>query len=307
MTEPHTVTIEDALAILQHVPFVRGKPLEITELGGGMTNKIFKVVDGNDAYVLRVFGRGTALLGIDRDREYACSKAIADAGLGAEVMAYLPKLDPKPYPEFGGALLVRFLKGKLLKPADVQDPVMLGRIGAALKKCHAIPIASNMAEISVFRVTSDYFDKALERNVELPGEWEVALNTLSQIEKESHARESPCLCHNDLLADNFVDDDGQVLRIIDWEYGGKGNRYFDLGNFSANMQLTDEQESRLLKAYFGEIRTDDLRRVKLMRLASDLREASWSYLQSALSNLHTPQHFLVRGRKHFDRFLKSTK
>ncbi len=296
--------IENARAILQHVPSLKGKSLVITELGGGLTNKIFKVDDVNESYVLRVFGHGTDILGINREREVACSKAIAAAGLGAEVIAFLPELNPPPFEGFGGALLVRFVPGVLLKEEHVQNSAMLERIGATLKKCHAAPIDGQVAEFNVFRTIRDYLDKARERKIELPADWSDALRVLQRIESEVSA-ETPCLCHNDLLAGNFLDD-GQTLRIIDWEYGGRGNRFFDLGNFASNLQLTEEQEKALLLAYFGAARPEDLRRLKLMRLASDLREASWGYLQAAISKLHSPQYYLDYGRRHLDRCLKGT-
>ena len=40
-------------------------------------------------------------------------------------------------------------------------------------------------------------------------------------------------CHNDLLNANFIDD-GRRIRIVDWEYAGMGDPFFDLGNFSIN-------------------------------------------------------------------------
>src|SRR5262249_31416787 len=147
-----------------------------------------------------------------------------------------------------GALLVRFLPGKLLEPPQVQNPEMLRRIGTTLKQCHAAPIEAHVAEFSVFRAIRDYLDKARERNVDLPAEWNDALVQLQRIESQFGA-EPLCLCHNDLLSGNFVDD-GQTLKLIDWEYGGRGNRYFDLGNFAVNLQLTEEQERTLLQAYF---------------------------------------------------------
>jgi thiamine kinase-like enzyme len=292
--------IENARAILQHVPVLKGKALIITELGGGLTNKIFKVDDVNESYVLRVFGQGTDLLGINREREVACSKAAAAIGLGAEVLAYLPELNPPPFEGFCGALLVRFLPGKLLEPAQVQDPKVLQRIGRVLKQIHAAPIDATVAEFCVFRTIRDYLDKARERNVPLPAELADALAALSRIEAELGRALPLCLCHNDLLAGNFVDD-GQTLRVIDWEYGGLGNRYFDLGNFATNLQLSDEQERTLLQAYFGEVRPEDVRRLKLMRIASDLREASWGYLQAAISKLHSPQYYLDYGKRHLDK------
>lgn len=291
------MTIGNARAVLMHLP-------TITELGGGMTNKIYKIEFGNDAYVLRVFGQGTDILGINREREVACSKAIAAAGLGADVVAYLPELNPSPFPEFCGALLVRFLPGRLLHRNDVTTE-MLSRIGKTLKACHQTPIDDSVAEFSVFKVIPDYLNKAREHNVDLPAAWDDALARLQRIENEVAIKEPPCLCHNDLLAGNFVDH-CETLRIIDWEYGGRGNRYFDLGNFATNLQLTDEEEQVLLQAYFGEVSDANVRRVNLMRVVSDLREAAWGFLQQAISKLGAPQGYAsyhAYGTRHLKRAL----
>ncbi len=43
-------------------------------------------------------------------------------------------------------------------------------------------------------------------------------------------------CHDDLLSANFLHD-GEHVRIVDWEYAGMGDRYFDLGNFAVNNEL----------------------------------------------------------------------
>jgi thiamine kinase-like enzyme len=111
------------------------------------------------------------------------------------------------------------------------------------------------------------------------------------------------LCHNDLLLANFIDAGSSVM-IIDWEYAGLGSRYFDLGNFAAHNQLTDAEERLLLGHYFGELRPEDLRRLRLMRLVSDLREATWGYLQSAILSVRQPaQHYRDYGRRFLDRFL----
>lgn len=59
----------------------------------------------------------------------------------------------------------------------------------------------------------------------------------------------------------------------------------------------------LLTAYFGKVRPQPLRRLKRMRLTSDLREATWGYLQSAISSLHEPDYYRDYGRRHLARFL----
>ena len=57
-------------------------------------------------------------------------------------------------------------------------------------------------------------------------------------------------CHNDLLNANFIDD-GARIRIIDWEYAGMGDPFFDLGNFSINHELTDAEDRILLRRMTG--------------------------------------------------------
>ena len=53
-------------------------------------------------------------------------------------------------------------------------------------------------------------------------------------------------CHNDLLTANFIHD-GERVRIVDWEYAGMGDRYFDLGNLSVNNGFDEADDERLLE------------------------------------------------------------
>ena len=105
-------------------------------------------------------------------------------------------------------------------------------------------------------------------------------------------------CHNDLLNANFLDD-GERLRIVDWEYAGMGDRFFDLANFSINHELDAAQSEALLAAYFGEVRTPDAQALELMRFMSDFREAMWGVVQSAVSELDFD--FDAYATEHFER------
>jgi thiamine kinase-like enzyme len=297
--------IDYAHAILQHIPAFKGKAVVVTPIGGGMTNRIYKVDDINESYVLRVFGHGTEHLGINREREVACSHAIAGVGLGAEVVAFLPELAQPGFEDFCGALVVRFVPGKLLESNQVHDPVMLKRIATTLRQCHDIPIDGKVAPFSVFHTVRDYIDKANNHKVPLPSQVGDALAMMQRIEIELASNDPACLCHNDLLAGNFLDD-GATLRIIDWEYGGSGDRFFDLGNFAANLKLSPDQEKAFLETYFGEARPEQLRRLKLMRIMSDLREASWGFLQHAIARVDPPKEygsFLKYGEVHLERMV----
>ncbi len=57
------------------------------------------------------------------------------------------------------------------------------------------------------------------------------------------------LCHNDLLNANFIADENGRIWIVDWEYAGMGDRFFDLANFSVNHGLDEEDDALLLASY----------------------------------------------------------
>ena len=50
-------------------------------------------------------------------------------------------------------------------------------------------------------------------------------------------------CNNDLLAENFIDD-GERLRLIDYEYSGNNEASFELGNIWSESGLSLEQLER---------------------------------------------------------------
>lgn len=136
----------------------------------------------------------------------------------------------------------------------------------------------------------------------LPEDLGQAMDLLSSVEKELRTGEPPCLCHNDLLPANFIDV-GTTIYILDWKYGGLGDCFFDLGNFAVNHQLDESQELLFLEGYFGAARPRQMRRLRLMRLVSDMREATWGFLQAGVSRLETPAYYTTYGRKHLTRFL----
>jgi thiamine kinase-like enzyme len=108
-------------------------------------------------------------------------------------------------------------------------------------------------------------------------------------------------CHNDLLNANFIDD-GERLRIVDWEYAGMGDRFFDLANFSINHEFGEEDNRMLLEAYFGAVR-EELRALRLMRFMSDFREAMWGVVQQGISELDFD--FVAYADEHFARLRRT--
>ena len=109
-------------------------------------------------------------------------------------------------------------------------------------------------------------------------------------------------CHNDLLNANFIRSPAGI-RIVDWEYAGMGDRFFDLANFSVNHELTEEEERLMLEAYFGELRDTDAAHLRVMRFMSDFREAMWGVVQQGISELDFD--FVGYARQHFERLAQT--
>jgi len=262
----------------------RGARFEV--LGGGITNHNARVEVDGQVYVLRVAGADTDLLGIDRQVELEASRAAEALGIGPEVVAFVE-------PE--GWLVTRFVDGEVPSEEEMREPAMIVRVADALRRFHGAPAIAGTFDS--FRVVANYRRIALERGGSVPDRYGWAYDIARRIEA---SRGSPVAvpCHNDLLNANFLDD-GERLWIVDWEYAGMGDRFFDLANFSINLGLDPEGRRGLLAEYFGEVREQDAYALEVMRFMSDFREAMWGVVQSAVSTLDFD--FDSYSAEHFER------
>jgi thiamine kinase-like enzyme len=248
----------------------RGASFEV--LGGGITNHNLKVEVDGERFVLRIAGKDTGLLGIDRTVELAATHAAAALGIGPEVVEFVE-------PE--GWLVTRFVEGGIPALERMREPAMLSRVARALRAFHeGAPIPGSFDS---FRVVESYRRTAIDRGGGVPDAYDWAHEVAVRVEA-TRSTDVAVPCHNDLLNANFLDD-GERLRIVDWEYAGMGDRFFDLANFAINHELDASQRQLLLAAYFGEVRTPDAQALELMRFMSDFREAMWGVVQSAVSEL----------------------
>jgi thiamine kinase-like enzyme len=279
--------------ILNLIPEWSGRNAVVTPLVGGITNQNYRVDIGGESFALRIGGKGTHLLGIDRERERACTAIAASIGVGADVIYYRASASTE-------VLVTRFLPGTSISPEDAAQPGMLQRIVAAIRRYHHGPAFPGT--FSPFETVRTYHALALEHSVAFPDTLPQVFLFMSQIEEAIGTAHQLKPCHNDLLASNFIDD-GHTIRIVDWEYAAMGNPFFDLGNFATNQSLNEEQCSLLLHLYFGEVRPADLAHLHLMRLASDLRESFWGFLQLGISELDFD--YREYAHHHLNRFLRN--
>ena len=259
-------------------------------LGGGITNHNLKVVLDGETYVLRIAGKDTDLLDIDRYVELEATEVAAVLGVGPEVILFVE-------PE--GWIVTRFIEGEPIPRERMSEPENLGRVAKALEAIHGGPAVRGVFDS--FRVVENYLQIALDRGGAEPELYAWAHEIAHHIEG-ARAGSSSCLCHNDLLNANFLDD-GDRLRIVDWEYAGMGDRFFDLANFAINHELEEATRRDLLEASFGAVREEDARALELMRFMSDFREAMWGVVQTVVSALDFD--FAGYANEHFERLRRT--
>lgn len=265
---------KDVSAVIARIPQWAGAAdLRVAPLGGGITNHNYRVDVGGESFVLRISGANTELLGIDRQVEQAANRAAAAAGLAPEVVYFL---EPEGY------LVTRFIEGRTLPEETLRQPETLVRVVAALRTLHNLPPIPGT--FSAFRVVETYAATARQYGVPFPADFDWLLERKHEIERALTAQPfTPRPCHNDLLNGNFLDNG--TIQILDWEYAGMGDAFFDLANLAINHSFAQDDDRRLLEAYFGKVTPGAWARLRLMKVMSDFREAMWGVMQQGISQL----------------------
>ena len=278
--------------LLDRVPGWAGRPRTVIALEGGITNRNFRVDLDGESFVARAPGEDTDLLGIDRDHELEAAQRAADLGVGPEVVAFV---------EPDGSLITRYVEGG---PAEaLTEAPQLEAAAGLLRRFHeSDPITP---VVDWYRVPRDYAATARAHGVEVPETYDRAMAVAERVRAAfAGGMEPVCPCHNDLLPANFLALPDGGLCLLDWEYAGMNDRYFDLGNFAVNNDLDADGDAALVEAYFGAVTTRRVARLRLMKVISDLREAMWGIVQAGVSTLEVD--FLDYAEEHFERLLANS-
>ncbi len=262
------LTLDQALAQLPAL----GSPREVTELPGGLTNHNYRVRTTTHDVVVRISPPTTELLAVDREQEWCNSRAAAEAGVGAPVVDYLPGQ---------GVMVVEFLPGRTYGAEDVA--ANLARIAAAVRRLHAGP--AFVARFDMFEVQERYQAIVSDRGFAVPQGYAELGDPAARVRRvlERHP-ETLVPCHNDLLAANFIDD-GDDVRIIDYEYSGMNEPAFELGNLVNESQLGHESLVEVVGAYYGRVDAQLLARAELWGFAGRYAWTLWGAIQHGVSDV----------------------
>ncbi len=265
---------------LERLDVLAGRTWRVTDLPGGLTNHNVRVTtdDGLDL-VVRCSSGDTGLLGIDRDAEHANTRAAAEAGVGAEVVEYRPDLD---------MLVIAYLEGTTLDDAAFGDPAVLGRAADACRRLHAGP--RFVDDFDMFARQAAYRRTVEERGFTVPGSYDDHADAWERVRRALAVRAPATVpCNNDLLAANYIDD-GERVWLIDYEYSGNNDPFFELGNTATECSFTEEQIDAWVAAYVGSPSRADRARVRLQALCSQYGWSLWGFIQAEAATLDFDFH-----------------
>ncbi len=266
-----TITIEQ---VVDRVPSWRGKSVAIHPLSGGLTNTNYRVEVDGTPYIIRIPGASTERLAVDRANEYYNTKAAGEAGVGPQIAHYLPDEN---------VMVLEFIHGETMSIPKLQAPGMPMRIARSLKKLHAGP--RFLHDFNMFRLKEFYLKIVDEHGVRIPDGYRSYLPAVARIEAAMARQPLPTVpCHNDLLAENYIDD-GEQLRLIDFEYSGNNDPTFELGNTCQEQQYDEARLVGMGAAYFGGAHPDKLARMKLNMIMSDVGWTLWAAIQAQISTI----------------------
>jgi len=153
----------------------------------------------------------------DRESEFKIQKLIAKKNIGAK-----PLLLDEPK----GLMIAEFIEGKHKTKPNRQE---LRKLAQLIKKLHHIKTRQKPSNL---RANFKFKNK----------------KGLHAFVKLRAYKQEPVLCHNDLHDKNILFEKG--IKLIDWEYAGMNDRYFDLASVIIEFKLNRADEKAFLGAYF---------------------------------------------------------
>jgi thiamine kinase-like enzyme len=258
--------------VLQAVPELHGGEAE--PLAGGLTNTNYRVTTAQGAYVVRISGKDTGLLAIDRENEVHNTIAAAETGVGAPVVAALPEHD---------ALVLEFLDGEVMDAEKLRRGDRLEAIARACRRLHRG--RRFLHDFDMFEIQRGYVEVVRERGFRLPERYLKFEPRVRALEQAMRVRsEQTVPCNNDLLAENFIEVDGE-MRLIDYEYSGNNEPSFELGNVWSESNLSLAQLEELVAHYYGEPLRNKVARARLWGLMSKYGWTLWGSIQDGISDI----------------------
>jgi len=266
-------------------PEWKGCNLKISQLSGGITNKLYRVKSEKGDLSVRIYGDKTELF-ISRDFETQAIEEMAKIGVSSKLIKYMPE---------AGVTIVEFIGDSIvLNNEHFLDKSLYRKIVDPIRKIHNSRVKLKKVFNPVVEVGK--MASILEGlNVKYP-EFDID-NTIRRLEKLSVAINIPetnfTASHNDLLADNFIlikeefkHKYDSPMYIIDWEYAGMAPKYYDIADMFQEVLVPREAEKLIVTEYCdGHDFDKTLYHIDLFKPFPDIFWFLWSLIQLNISTI----------------------
>ena len=204
-------------SLLESCSSLAGRKRAVFELGGGLTNRNFKITTDEGDFVLRLSSKESLELSVNREHEHANTVLACRSGVGPPVYDFLPE---------HSVLVIGFIEGVTFSDESFQVAGNLERAARAVRRLHEGPRFVN--DFDMFEIQADYLAKVQARGYRLPPGYLEHMESVAAIRRALAVRAEPTVpCNNDLLAGNFIDT-GDEIKLIDYEYSGNNDPCFEL-------------------------------------------------------------------------------
>ncbi|MBI2763844.1 MAG: phosphotransferase family protein [Chloroflexi bacterium] len=260
--------------VIGAIPDWAGRRVTTAPISGGLTNRNYRVdVDGVPHFV-RIPGAGTDLLAVDRANELHNTRAAAAAGAGARVLHHLIAWD---------IIVLEWLDARTMSNDAFQSPGQPARIAEALRRLHAGPRFRD--DFDMVALAAHYLRVVDEQGIPVPAGYREHLGAVPRLAAALRAHPLATVpCHNDLLAENYLDD-GERLWIVDYEYSGNNDPTFEIGNTAQELGFDEARLWELVGAYFGGATPALVARCRLQMIMSDVGWTLWAAIQARISQI----------------------
>lgn len=262
----------------------------------GMTNRNYKITVGGVNFVVRIPGEGTEEY-VNRNADEQAARTTSEIGVNAPVVFYDAK---------AGVQITKFIENSrsLRAPGVLDEPDAIRRAARAFHLLHTSG-KSFLNRFDEKEVAASYMDILRQKNARLPDGYERVQQAAESIRAAlSESSKGLVPCHNDPAPENLVDA-GDKVYILDWEFGGNNDAFWDLGDFSVESGFTKEQDIIFLEAYLGHPPAPhEYGRMVLQKSLVFLLWTLWGLLQEANQNPRPAYHFKSYWDYAMDRFTR---
>jgi thiamine kinase-like enzyme len=265
---------------------------------GGITNKNYKLLMGNEVLVLRLPGRGTGRF-INRSHERANQIAAARAGFTPAALYFN---------QFTGVKVSTFLQdANVLSPLSASLPENYLQVARLLRYFHDAPIrfSNTFNGFAMSRVYERVARSRFEPFYAGFKDMQIRIRSLEGIMKSIAVPLQAC--HNDLVPENILIIDGRI-QLIDWEYSGMNDPAWDVASFLLESEFSSEAMNSFIDAYLSEAadRTEFMFRVRVYQVLQDYLWSLWSLMYTS-ANRYSDQGSFYRsyGEQRFSRACSS--